>query len=237
MRRAAVLTLLWPAALPAQLPPQSRNPVDLPKYHCGYDEDIRRCARRAEAVGIREAGGVVRRSADTLRLTTPARVVTWVDTPHDGPGMARYYYVGSLAAVGDRRYAVVRRDQYVNSVFVLVRWPRGDTVVVPGAPLVSPDRRRLVASTVGTDTDFTLDVWRIDIDMPTREYSTTFPDHMPVDQAWADAETVRFRLRFRPLGGPGDPTPPRKVRLHRIESGRWQLDSLAPVRTPSKRDR
>ena len=226
----AILFVAW-VAYPSR--GHAQRPLDLPDPRCGESVDYHVCDRRNEARVIARDGGRVRRVGDTLALTFGQQTVRWVDGPRIGEGMRLYFYVGTLVAADDRRYAVIRRDGYEANEFILADWARGDTtLVLPGAPLLSPDRRRVVGSTVGEDVEFTLDVWRLGVAVPIREFTTRWPDDMPIDLRWIGGAELRFRLKRRPLGEPTDGNPPVPVRLRLMRGTTWTMDTLSARTRP-----
>jgi hypothetical protein len=228
MRRfIAALTVVWPGVLAGQLPRNVQYPVAVPPEYCGNDKDMLRCVRRVELRMIGATGGVVRRSADTLSVFTRTSAITWVDTPQGRADAVRYFRYAGTLRTGTRHFVFVQRLRHETADLVMVNVATGDSAVIPGAPIVSPDMRRFIAWTGLIGFPFALDVWRIDADAPVREYSSTFPGHLPIDLAWSDSTTIRFRL-----GGLEDSRSPRRVELTLMRSGEWRVDSLPSDRSP-----
>ena len=224
MRRSiAALSFVCPGLLAGQLPRAVQYPVAVQPEYCGHAKDFRGCLRRVELRMIGATGGVVRRSADTLSVVTRSGAITWVDTAHGRADTARYFHYAGVLRTRTQHSVFVRRIRHESADLVMVNGATGDTAVIPGAPHVSPDARRFVAWTELIGFPFALEVWRIDVGAPIREYSSTLPGHLPIDLAWSDSVTIRFRL-----GGPEDSRSPAWVRLMRTGSGEWRLDSLPP---------
>ena len=226
------------AALCAGFPSRAgaQRALDLPPPACGNVVDYRECDRRSEARIIERDRRRVQRSADTLTVRFGTRTARWIDAASRGEGTQRYFYVGTIRAAGDHQYAVVRRDGYEASEFIIASWTNGDTaLVLPGAPLISPDRRRVVGSTVGIDVEFALDVWRLNTANPEREFTARWADDMPVDTRWVSGTEVRFGLRARTLGAAPDSSSYVRVRLRRTSTTAWTLDTLSSSHNPSER--
>lgn len=196
--------------------PAAREP------RCPDSVDVFECyALQVEKPILATTGIRVRRIGDTLRVTTNAKTLRWIDSKMSGEGFARHFYEGTISVPRGKKYAIVRHDLYEDNPYVLIDWISGDTVSVPDRPVVSPDSNRIVAGAFSEDGKLELEVWNIGFESPTREFAHEWDGAGPVNIAWRDNRTIDFRLRQSSGGREVVPTPTPMVLTH--EDSTWRL--------------
>ena len=203
----AAIPTVWPAAKEPQ---------------CADNVDVFDCyARQIEEPVMASAGARVKRLGDTLRLTTNARTLTWIDNKTAGEGWGRHFYEGTITARNGKRYAVVRHDQYEGRPHLLIDWISSDTVRLPDRPVLSPDSARIASGTFSDDGRLELEIWNIQSEPTTREFRQEFEGAGPVNIAWRNSRTIDFQLA-ETSGGRDSVPPPIPMVLTRLESI-WKL--------------
>jgi hypothetical protein len=72
-----------------------------------------------------------------------------------------------------------------------------------GEPVVSPDRQRVVATSLDLVAGIRpngLEIWRLEDRFVTLEFSSRSEEWGPSDAAWVDAATIVFTQSFKPFG-------------------------------------
>jgi hypothetical protein len=215
----------------------------LPPAPVAYQPAVAICTDTAEAAAMRCAEGVASRSGDTviLRLTNVGAAKR-VDNPAEGDAYRRYYYAGRFGGDnGTPAFHIIDVRNYDGGAIELINAATGDSLLIRGVPLLSPDGARFAAVEEPDACELAsqLEVWRVTGDKPVREFAVRPFDCEssvgwgPADVAWRARDTlslVRNRLptdSLRRANGERDSSPALLVR----SAGTWVLDTTSLVRT------
>ena len=195
------------------------------------------CTDTAEASAMRCAEGVAMRAGDTivLRLTNVGAAKR-VDNPAEGAAYRRYYYAGRFGGEnGTPAFHILDVRNVDGGAVELINAATGDSLVVRGVPLLSPDGARFAAveEPEACELATQLDVWRVTGDKPVREYSvqpfdcTTDRGWGPTDVTWRSRDTISLSRATLPAdqarraNGERDA---KRALLVRV-AGAWMLDT------------
>jgi hypothetical protein len=202
------------------------------------------CVDTAEAAAMRCARGVATRSGDTIiiRLTNVGAAKR-VDNPAEGDAYRRYYYAGRFGGDnGTPAFHILDVRNYEGGAIELINAATGDSLVVRGVPILSPDGARFVALEEPDACELAtqLDVWRVTGDKPVREYTlqpfdcTSDQGWGPSDVTWRARDTLSFLRNTLPADSVrrmNDERDTTRALLVRV-AGAWMLDtSKAAART------
>jgi hypothetical protein len=202
------------------------------------------CTDTAEAAAMRCAEGVAMRSGDTiiLRLSTVGAAKR-IDNPEEGDGYRRYYYAGRFGGDnGTPAFHILDVRNYEGGAIELINGATGDSLLLRGVPLLSPDGARFVAVEEPDACELAsqLEIWRVTGDQPARELSLQPFDCNantgwgPSNVQWRASDTialVRNRLpadSARRANGERDASPALLVR----SAGSWVLDTSSVAERP-----
>jgi len=153
----------------------------------------------AEARALDETGGRVVREGCTLRFRTPRGEHALTGNLSEDAEHLRYVYRGVLP----HEYDLVEVRYYERRQYLIIdRTGRHQRHLV-GEPVVSPDRRRVVATSldlVAAISPNALEIWRLEDQFPTLELSIGSEEWGPSDATWVDAATIAFTQNFQPFG-------------------------------------
>jgi hypothetical protein len=214
----------------------------LPPTPVAYQPAVAICTDTAEATAMRCAQGVASRSGDTviLRLTNVGAAKR-VDNPAEGDAYRRYYYAGRFGGDnGTPAFHILDVRNYEGGAIELINAATGDSLLIRGVPLLSPDGARFAAVEEPDACELAsqLEIWRVTGDKPVREFAVqpfdceTSTGWGPANVTWRARDTislVRNRLprdSTRRASGERDGTPALLVR----SAGNWVLDTAAAVR-------
>jgi hypothetical protein len=200
------------------------------------------CTDTAEAAAMRCADGVAMRSGDTiiLRLTNVGAAKR-VDNPAEGIGYRRYYYAGRFGGDnGTPAFHILDVRNYEGGAIELINAATGDSLLLRGVPLLSPDGARFAAVEEPDACELAtqLEIWRVTGDKPVREYHIQPFDcdastgWGPSDVTWRSRDTIAFvRNRLpsdsaRRASGEHVTSPALLVR----DAGNWVLDTTSATR-------
>lgn len=197
------------------------------------EDEIKEIDEMAVADSIERAAlltteGRVSRSGAELRiqLLGGGAVVFTDDTiPGDGSfGLPRY--AGYLKTI---RSHVVHRLPYEGSgSWLIVDDSTGDSTVVFGMPVVSPDSTRFAVTSAGWEADYDptlIEVWRMVGRKPEKEFSLEPEAWQPSNPMWRASDTVAFiRNTYSPSTGRFLPTPGRLI----LRDTTWILSESSP---------
>ena len=186
------------------------------------------------------------RSGDTiiLRLSTVGAAKR-VDNPEEGDGYRRYYYAGRFGGDnGTPAFHILDVRNYEGGAVELINAATGDSLLLHGVPLLSPDGARFAAVEEPDACELAsqLEVWRVTGDQPVRELNLQPFDCNantgwgPSDVQWRTRDTialVRNRLprdSTRRANGERDRSPALLVR----SAGAWVLDTASSAVQPRK---
>jgi hypothetical protein len=211
----------------------------VPPAPVAFQPAVAICTDTAEAAAMRCAEGVATRSGDTiiLRLSTVGATKR-VDNPGEGDGYRRYYYAGRFGGDnGTPAFHILDVRNYEGGAIELINAATGDSLLLRGVPLLSPDGARFAAVEEPDACELAsqLEIWRVTGDQPARELSLQPFDcdantgWGPSDVQWRARDTialVRNRLpadSTRRANGERDASPALLVR----SAGAWVLDTSA----------
>lgn len=203
------------------------------------------CTDTAEAAAMRCADGVAMRSGDTiiLRLSNVGAAKR-VDNPAEGTGYRRYSYAGRFGGDnGTPAFHILDVRNYEGGAIELINAATGDSLLLRGAPLLSPDGARFAAVEEPDACELAtqLEIWRVTGDKPVREYNIQPFDCEastgwgPSDVTWRSRDTIAFvRNRLpsdsaRRASGEHVTSPALLVR----DAGNWVLDTTSATRPRS----
>jgi len=154
----------------------------------------------AEARTLDETGGRVVREGCTLRFRTPGGEHALTSNLSEDAEHLGYVYRGVLP----HEYDLVEVRYYERRQYLIIdRTGRHQRHLV-GEPVVSPDQRRVVATSLDLVAGIrpnALEIWRLEDQFaPQLELSIRSDDWGPSDATWIDAATIAFTQSFEPFG-------------------------------------
>jgi hypothetical protein len=213
-----------------------------PAAPVAYEPVIAFCTDSTEALAMRCASGVTSRSGDTviIRLSTVGAAKR-VDDPTEGAAYRRYYYAGRFGGDnGTPAFHILDVRNTSGGAIELINAETGDSLVVHGVPLLSPDGTRFatVEEPDACELPTQLEVWRVSGDKPVLEYSLDAFDCMkstgwgPSEPAWRSRDTLTLLRAFLPRDSirrqSGERDTSRALLVRR--AGAWVLDTTAAAR-------
>jgi hypothetical protein len=216
----------------------------VPPAPVAYQPAVAICTDTSEAAAMRCADGVAMRSGDTiiLRLSTVGAAKR-VDHPEEGDGYRRYYYAGRFGGDnGTPAFHILDVRNYEGGAIELINAATGDSLLLRGVPILSPDGARFAAVEEPDACELAsqLEIWRVTGDQPVRELSLqpfdcdTNMGWGPSEVRWRASDTIsllRNRLprdSTRRAAGERDSSPALLVR----SAGAWVLDTSVAVSRP-----
>ena len=216
----------------------------VPPAPVAYQPAVAMCTDTAEAAAMRCADGVAMRAGDTiiLRLSTVGAAKR-VDNPAEGDGYRRYYYAGRFGGDnGTPAFHILDVRNYEGGAIELINAATGDSLLLRGVPILSPDGTRFAAVEEPDACELAsqLEIWRVTGDQPVRELSLQ-PFDCDASRGWGPSE-VKWRTRdtiallrsrlpsdsARRANGERDSSPALLVR----SAGSWVLDTSAAIARP-----
>lgn len=147
-----------------------------------------------ESAGIRASAGMVSRIGSELHVRlVNGRTMIFRDDTTAGLRYALPRYVGYIKSL---RVHVIHRIPYEGTgAYVIVHDSTGDTTMVFGMPVPSPDGRRFALTSMsdygGFDPNL-IEVWRMIDGKPKNEFSYEPEDWQPSDPVWRNSVTLDF---------------------------------------------
>ena len=195
------------------------------------------CTDSSESAAMRCAEGVASRSGDTviIRLSNVGASKR-ADHPAQDGAYRRYYYAGRFGGEnGTPAFHILDVRNFEGGAIELINAATGDSLLVRGIPLLSPDGARFVAveEPEACELPTQLEIWRVTGDKPVREHvvqafdCNTDRGWGPSDVTWRSRDTITFLRNVLPadslrrLNGDRDTTRALLVRV----AGAWKLDS------------
>lgn len=190
---------------------------------------------------MRCAEGVASRSGDTVIIRL-SNVGASKRADHSAQDAAyrRYYYAGRFGGEnGTPAFHILDVRNFEGGAIELINAATGDSLLVRGIPLLSPDGARFAAveEPEACELPTQLEIWRVTGDRPVREHvvqpfdCNTDRGWGPTDVTWRSRDTITFLRNVLPadslrrLNGDRDTTRALLVRV----AGAWKLDStMAP---------
>lgn len=168
-----------------------------------------------EAIAIRTAEGRVSRAGSELRIQLlDGCIAVLEDDTTEGVRFALPRYAGYLKAIHSH---VVHRFPYEGTgPYFVINDSTGDSTIVFGMPVVSPDGTRFVFTSMAGEADYDpalIEVWRMVAGTPEKEFSYDSGKEDPWDASdavWRDSTTIDFVKNSR--AAPYPTTPGRLVR-------------------------
>jgi hypothetical protein len=250
MRRVVVAAIVAVAAIACADAPRgpslkermAAQAAAVPPAPVAFQPVVAICTDTAEAAAMRCAEGVATRSGDTiiLRLSNVGAAKR-VDNPGEGGSYRRYYYAGRFGGDnGTPAFHILDVRNYDGGAIELINAATGDSLLLRGVPVLSPDGARFVAVEEPDACELAsqLEIWRVTGDQPVRELSLQPFDCNantgwgPSDVQWRARDTValvRNRLpadSARRANGERDTSGALLVR----SAGTWMLDTSVAVR-------
>jgi hypothetical protein len=216
----------------------------VPPAPVAYQPAVAICTDTAEAAAMRCAQGVATRSGDTvvLRLTNVGAAKR-VDNPAEGDAYRRYYYAGRFGGDnGTPAFHILDVRNYEGGAIELINAATGDSLLIRGVPLLSPDGTRFAAVEEPDACELAsqLEIWRVTGDKPVRELVTrpfdceTGIGWGPSAVKWRTGDTISLQRDKLPgdsarrANGERDSAPALLVR----SAGTWVLDTTSAAVRP-----
>jgi hypothetical protein len=200
------------------------------------------CTDSTEALAMRCAAGSASRSGDTVIIRLAGvGAAKRVDDPTEGTAYRRYYYAGRFGGDnGTPAFHILDVRNTAGGAIELINAETGDSLVVRGVPLLSPDGSRFAAieEPEACELPTQLEIWRVSGDKPVREFSLDSFDCMastgwgPSEATWRSRDTLTLLRNVLPTdslrrqNGERDTT---RVALVRRASA-WVLDTTTAAR-------
>ena len=202
-RRAAVVLAIVALACkdrPRELTLKERMAAQAaltPPVPVAYQPAVAICTDTSEAAAMRCAQGVATRSGDTviIRLSNVGAAKR-VDNPSEGDSYRRYYYAGRFGGDnGTPAFHILDVRNYEGGAIELINAATGDSLLLRGVPLLSPDGARFAAVEEPDACELAsqLEIWRVTGDQPIRELSLQ-PFDCNASSGWGPSD-VRWRAR------------------------------------------
>ena len=202
------------------------------------------CTDTSEAAAMRCASGVAMRSGDTIviRLSNVGASKR-VDEPTEGDAYRRYYYAGRFGGDnGTPAFHILAVRNMQGGAIELINAATGDSLVVRGVPILSPDGTRFaaVAEPKACELPIQLEIWRVTGDKPAHEYTlapfdcTASRGWGPSNVVWHSRDTISLLRNTLPsdsarrVAGERDATRALLVRV----AGKWTLDTTTAASLP-----
>jgi len=216
----------------------------VPPAPVAYQPAVAICTDTAEAAAMRCAQGVAMRSGDTiiLRLSNVGAAKR-VDNPAEGDAYRRYYYAGRFGGDnGTPAFHILDVRNYQGGAIELINAATGDSLLIRGVPLLSPDGARFAAVEEPDACELAsqLEIWRVTGDKPVRELVMQPFDCNagtgwgPSGMKWRASDTIAFQRDRLPAdstrraNGERDSSPAMLVRA----AGTWALDTTSATVRP-----
>lgn len=177
------------------------------------------CAQQVERDRLAADSVTATRRGDTLLIPAAEGDVRLVDRDAGGPENVFYSYRDYLPGLG---FHVVDIHYWEGGAHLLVDDSTGERTRVPGPPVVSPDRRRLVVASEAGVAGYApnaLQVWQVTPSGLALEWEVRPDDWGAAEPRWQDAVTVRF-LKTGPC--PAEPSCYDDAVL-RLRDGEWEV--------------
>ena len=179
MRRAAVVLVAVAVACkeeprgPTLKERMAAQAAAVPPVPVAYQPAVAICTDTSEAAAMRCAEGVAMRSGDTviIRLSNVGAAKR-VDNPAEGDAYRRYYYAGRFGGdSGTPAFHILDVRNYQGGAIELINAATGDSLLIRGVPLLSPDGARFasVEEPDACELASQLEIWRVTGDKPVRE--------------------------------------------------------------------
>jgi hypothetical protein len=185
--------------LPAPSPPSSvaSAPAVEISPRVSWSDSI----QAVEAAGIRASEGRVTRVGSKLRIQLPdGRIVEFADDSTSGSKSDVHRYAGYEKQIHSHVVHVVPYEGVHG--YLVVDDSTGDSTVVFGMPVPSPDAARFVAASMASpqgDEPGLIEIWRMVGRKPEKEffYSTESESWEPSDPVWRDSVSIEFSKNTR----------------------------------------
>lgn len=153
----------------------------------------------AEARTLAETGGRVVREGCTLRFRTPDGDHTLTSNLSEDAEHLGYIYRGVLP----HAYDLIEVRHYERREYLIIDRSGRQKRYLVGKPVVSPDRLRVVATSLDLVAGIrsnALEIWRLEDRFARLELSIRSNEWGPSDATWIGAATIAFTQNFKPFG-------------------------------------
>jgi hypothetical protein len=192
---------------------------------CANIDNSYECAQAIERHQLKKSdlARQATRNGKTLRLQlSDGKSVAVTDSqPGDETSIVKYSFRDHLHAVG---YYLLHRQYYEGEDYVMVHDRTGQTFPLPGVPVISPDKARLVTALAGLSGGYgpnTVQVWRFGPAGLTREFATEPKEWEATGATWSNNSTIRLETR---TVAAGDATPRTRTVTLRLRDNAWTVD-------------
>ena len=153
------------------------------------------CTDTSEAAAMRCAAGVAMRSGDTIviRLSNVGASKR-VDDPTEGHAYRRYYYAGRFGGDnGTPAFHILDVRNMQGGAIELINAATGDSLVLRGVPILSPDGTRFaaLAEPDACELPAQLEIWRVTGDKPVHEF-TLEPFDCTASRGWGPSHVTWY---------------------------------------------
>jgi hypothetical protein len=171
---------------------------------CPHDDrEKARTAYSRELANLSSAGGRALRTGLRLELRSRDRLVVLEDDCSSTESAVRHFFESHLADIG---YFLVKADLYEGRAFLLVNDKTGGKTWLKGPPVISPDNRRFVTTSMDLEAGYNpneIQVWRLAPSGPELEYSANFGEQWgPSGPSWKNKDTISFKKNVLHPGSP-----------------------------------
>ena len=182
---------------PLPAPPPRAPTVSVSNAGSSVPSNVADSIDAVEAVAIRSAQGRVSRAGSELRIQLlDGRIAVLQDDTTEGVHFALLRYAGYLKAIHSH---VVHRIPYEGiGAYLVISDSTGDSTIVFGMPVMSPDGTRFVFTSMAGEADYDpalIEVWRMVARRPEKEFSYDSGKDDPWDPSdavWRDSTTIDF---------------------------------------------
>lgn len=228
---------------PPPLPPRNVAVIDSAPS-TGARSPARLCTDTVEVVALRCAPGTVVRRGDSLIFRdSHGRRIVRVSNLVDGEQFLQFRYYGRMARPDGGHLHILDFHGYESGAVELIADDSGDSLTVAGAPTPSPDGLHFAVDAADEETcegTTVLEVWRLGVGMPRREFTVSPFDctrsigWWPTDVTWRSPDTLSFVRHVLATAGtrhtPGEPDSTHALLVRRVTG--WALDSASAASVP-----
>ncbi|WP_027360349.1 hypothetical protein [Desulforegula conservatrix] len=146
-----------------------------------------------EQANIKKASKIVSRKGEELELKAQTRTVVLKNNLTEGESAVKYAFISHMKDIG---YFLVLVGGWEGHEFLLVSVRAGNEISLEGRPIVSPDKKRLAASSIDLEAGYlsnSIQIWNIETSSPKIEFETDFGEKCgPSDLKWINNQSLKF---------------------------------------------
>ena len=153
------------------------------------------CDNSEEARSIAETGGRVTRDGCALKFHGSNNEVVLTSRPCNCDAVVMYRY---LHAIPEIQFDIVEISYWEGNGYMIIS-PIGTQRQIIGPPVLSPDQRRLLATSIDLHAGYNpngLEIFNVERGYSIVELSLRTDQWGPTDAAWIDADTIEFTQVF-----------------------------------------